>query len=668
MLETDAENNLIFEMKKMQFSRNVVTPAGQPYAVADPKLEAPRGFFSFENGMGFREEDPSADRDTAGYYYALYADCDGTSFVNGPLITTVTPTQTGGIRQFFEMVSGGTRRLCALASRYCLVRTADSAAGWGLGQDFGVGAVSDRVAVFRGTQGADNAYVAMGTGTNYWHWSGASNTTTWTQHASEAVISFVTDVDKVWALSRRTGGANNGYILRNFFDGGTAPTLGGGFVVTELSNPAVDMAMFNDRLYIATERGLFAPSVETMEDLAFQADYLTPAFAYQRNADNGRGLTPWFEWLIVPMAGSLFRYGADGSFPEFGLGALPDNRSEVQGICTAAAGYRNWTLFATFYNAVEDASYLMRWGNWNWINTNEGPKRVFVPGWNGALAKFSGVQINALFISEVSGGPRLWLGDDDGNIHYITLPRYSMSWLSDTASRYNTSNPGQVYFPDIYHGIRFEPKANLAIAATSENLDTSAQYVDVTYRLLATGAFGGAANIDGSGRFTVSPGQRRNFTVGVSSRMIGLLATLTTTDNTTPAVLKSIAVYQCVRPTWKWIFNFAVRMGQNVINRVAGRVGRFFGEAEQRSSLEDSGTSASPVTFITPQGASYSVLVTDVMFKAKNRRNANEPLEWTAYIEAMQHDALDLFGTWDSVSRYTWSYVANYSWGQIGNI
>ena len=97
-------------------------------------------------------------------------------------------------------------------------------------------------------------------------------------------------------------------------------------------------------------------------------------------------------------------------------------------------------------------------------------------------------------------------------------------------------------------------------------------------------------------------------------------------------------------------------------------MGRFFGEAEQRSSLEDSGTSASPVTFITPQGASYSVLVTDVMFKAKNRRNANEPLEWTAYIEAMQHDALDLFGTWDSVSRYTWSYVANYSWGQIGNI
>ena len=663
MLEVDGEMNHVYEQTKMQFSRNVITPGAQPYAVSDPRLEAPRGFFEFGNGIGFREETATADVDTNGYYYGLYVDDDSISIVNGPKVTTVTPTATSAGKQFFEFTVDGTRKLCLVCSGHVLVRDADTAAGWVNARTLTSGS---RAAVFRGHQSGDYAFIAQGTGSNFWTWDGASNTTTWTQHASEHAIDFEVDSDKMWVLSRRTGGANNGYILRTAYDGGATPSLGGDFVVTELANPATDMAMFDDRLFVGSERGLFAPSLLSMEELEYRSENLTPAFAYQRNADNGKGLTPWYEWMMVPMAGGLFRYDADGGFNEFGLGTLQDNRSEVQGIPTAGCGYRNWSYFQAFYNAAEDASYLMRWGQHQWLDTQEGPQRVFVPGWHGALWKLAGARIDAMMVTEVSGSPRLYMADDNGLVYYLDLPRYSMSWQSDTNCRYNTSNPGEVYFPTIHHGVRFEPKANLAVAMTCENLSGSTLYIDVTYRLTPTSAFGGGTNLDSNGRFNTDPGQRLSFNTDVSSRMTDLKATLTTTDNTTPCVLKSIALYQCVRPTYKWIYTFALRLGPDVISHAAHSLRRFFGEAAQIDSLENSGSTASPVVLVTPRGERVSVLVTDLKLKAKNRRHPHDPLEWTAYVEAMQHGSLTVFGTWSSLGNYTWDYVYGYTWSQAG--
>src|SRR3990167_5561025 len=110
MLEVDGEMNLVYEQTKMQFSRNVITPGAQPYAVSDPRLEAPRGFFEFGDGMGFKEENPNPELDTNGYYYGLYIDDDGRAIVNGPAVTTVIPTATSAGKQFFEFTVGGTRK------------------------------------------------------------------------------------------------------------------------------------------------------------------------------------------------------------------------------------------------------------------------------------------------------------------------------------------------------------------------------------------------------------------------------------------------------------------------------------------------------------------------------------------------------------------------------
>ena len=667
MLDIDAEGNFIYSQTKMPFSRNVVTPAGSPYALADPKIEAPRGFFSFEQGMGFFQEDKTAEMDTPGYRYGLWIDSGNGFIQNGPTITTVTPNTTGGIKRFFEFTVGGTRKVCALASRYVLVRDADSGAGWVVSKDLGSSKVASRIAVFRGTQSTDFAFVAQGTGTNFWMWNGTDNTTTWTQ-ASEKAIAFETDRDKLWMLSQRTGGANNGYILRQIRDGGTAYSASGDFVVSDLSNPSVDLALFDDRLFVATERGLFAPSVESMQDLEFRVDNLTPAFAWQRDATNGLGMTPWYQYLIVPMGKSLFRYSSDGSFPEFGLGTLLNNTSEVQGVCTAVAGYRNWTMFAAFYNATEDASYLMRWGNWHlrWNTYNKLEEGQFIPGWHGALAKFPGVQIDALFVSDAQGGnPRLWIGDDDGNIHYITLPRYSMNWTSDSNCTFNTTNPGEVYFPRVTHGIPIEVKTNLGLAVVAENLSGTARYLDVTYRTTPTGSFGGGGNLDGSGRFDVDPGSRQEFSIGVSAALLDLKATLTTTTAATPVILKTIVAYQAVRPTFKWIYQFAVRLGAGVVNRSAGVVSRFFGETSQFASLETSASTSGPVSFTSPRGESKTVIVTDIGIKAKNRRTPEGSLEWVATIEAVEHQSVPSTGSYGHMEAYTYASLEAHAYESL---
>ena len=55
------------------------------------------------------------------------------------------------------------------------------------------------------------------------------------------------------------------------------------------------------------------------------------------------------------------------------------------------------------------------------------PKRVFYPSWQGALWEQAS-QINALWVSEVTGQPRLYFGDLVGNIYAVDARTGELVW------------------------------------------------------------------------------------------------------------------------------------------------------------------------------------------------------------------------------------------------
>jgi hypothetical protein len=612
----------MWTQQQMKFNRNIVTAAAVPYATADPNLEAPRGFFNFRNGMGFKEENIRADKDTFGYEYGLYIDSGNGYIENGPAVFSVTPSTTSAGVKLVEMVVGSTRKLIAVTQRYVLVRDTDTPGGWVVSKDFGASVTITDAAVFRGTGAARTCLiVAVGSSTALWTWDGTNNTETWTQDASsDKATVFGAIREELWR-------APNNYQISKTTDGGAAATWGAAFTVVDQAVTITSMAGFDNRLIIGTDQGLYAPTAE--ED---DSEELTPAFRYQRRATNGVGMKAWWDSLYVPMGGGLFRYGTDGSFPEIGLGTLQDNTSEVQGLPTALCGYNNWTLFVAHYNAVEDASYLLRWGNQHLMETQNGTERVFVPGWHGALYKWSGVQIKDMLVTEVPDStPYLYAIDDDGKIHYIILPRYSMEWKADSRCRANTTNAGEVFFPRIYHGAPHEDKANLAIACVTENLSAD-QVIDVTYRTAPTDSYGGSGNIEDGGRFDTDPGDRKSFTADVSSRMTQLKATLRTNTAATPCLLRSIAIYQNVRSTFKWLFGANISISDRATAMQGFSNGRTFNATDQRVTLRDA-TGAQALE--TPYGEQYEALITGLSINAVGRTGGG-PLDAVASVQMVE--------------------------------
>lgn len=652
-----------YNQSQLEFARNVLTPRAASYAVADPRLEVPRGFFDYHDGMGNREEDANPNVDTQGYEYGLYIDSGNGYIENGPTVTSTTPSNTGTIRQFFEVDVGGTRTVCALAGRYLLTLSGST---WTSRDDLGAGgSYFYRAATFRGTGDARaGVYLAVHDSadapTTGRHWTTASTTTVFANITGVSPVTVAQHGEAIYFLDVS---ANN-YRIRKSVDGTAAPTLSGSFLF-DASGNATEMTVWDNRLLVGTTRGILAPT--TGADLSTAVEELVPEMRFQYHADNCRGMTPWFQWLIVPFAQSLFRMDPEtNKLQEFGPGTLPNNISEVKGQVTAVCGYREWTLFACLYDGTN--SYLLRWGNWRIVDTEIGPQRIFHPGWHGALYKFASTRINAMFISAAAGGnPILHMGGTDGNIYTVTLPRFSMAWRSDSNCSFNTTNDGEVFFPIIHHGVPLEPKINLAVAMTNENLTGSTRDITVAYRTDTSSAFGGSSNIQSNGVFNTDPGSRQSFLVSVVGRMIQLKATLNTTTTATPCVLKSIAVYQTVRPTFKWRYAMQLRLGNNVQDRRLQTLGRYFAEDEQIDALYDATSGGGPVSFISLRGETNDALMTDLSIQAQPTK-PGEPPEWLATVVLVQHRSTSVIGTWDRMGAYTWDNLGAYTWDQLASL
>lgn len=752
-----------WHQERMPFQSGTPTPEAAPFVV-DNAIEQPEGFYAFSGGMGYREQEEKRDRDTDGYYHGHYIDSTGDYLCNGPAVTAITPTttdSTNGINAFFEATISGTRYLMALSGRYCLQRTADTAAGWGnISHDFGAGNNAVRVAVFRGTQSTPYAFVALqtpslnapasptvsnsgsggtvaagvytvsvsyttssgetlasGTATttttgttstititspatvagatgwyayvsqaggstltrqqaagsptaigtnltltapptntganplnaNYFVWDMATATTTWTQHASLRAIDFKTYRSGLWMLNTDSDGR---YQVQKCLDGGTAPTWGGAFVVADASNQCTSLEIVNDQLFVRSAQGLLAVASGENDVIEITGG----AFKYTYTAPNNCAMAGFQQYLLVPLYRSLFAYDTvNGTMDEIGLGTLRRNDSPVAGVPTAMAPYANWFVYTAFYNPANSTAYLMKWGTWKMYVTmfSPVPRRAFVPAWHGALWEQSS-QINAMFVSEVSGTPRLYFGDAAGNISYFGLPRNGPDPTCDTGScSFNTSTPFQAYMPGITKGNPGVNKAQLGVEVTGQNLNLT-----VSYRTDLVSAYGGSSNLQNAGVFNSDPGGRQNWDIGVVSRWLDILATGTATDSTHPCILKTLVAYQAVRPVFKWLYTFRVRIGSAVVNR-NGSIMRGMATADWLNALLNQ-QETGPVELITPDGTATLALMTDFKIDPVYWEQDGD-IEYSATIQMMQHEPELTAGEHAHLANYTHQALANYT-------
>src|SRR4051812_32035006 len=94
MLATGPGGAPRYRQSRIPLAQNVVTPMSRTFGLASPRLETPRGFFAFTYGMGFQEEDPDATVDTPGYQFGRFVAVADGKLLNGPAVTTVTPSTT----------------------------------------------------------------------------------------------------------------------------------------------------------------------------------------------------------------------------------------------------------------------------------------------------------------------------------------------------------------------------------------------------------------------------------------------------------------------------------------------------------------------------------------------------------------------------------------------
>lgn len=671
MLADSGDGALMFVQQKVKFSPGGPSPEAEPFTI-EPQLETPQLFSVWRNGIGWRDQPDTRDKDANGIYYGRFIDRMGPYLGPSAAVTAFTPATTDSINggnKLIEFPIAGVNTLIAACGRYLLYRVNDT--NWSVAHDFGVGTKITGLAVYRGQQAVAYMYIAYqnsaGVAQPFYTWDGTSATTNIivnTSAGTPAAVSWLTYRDELWILNQD---GFNRWQIQKITDGGNAPTLGGGFVVADggVVN-CKGMGSVDDRMIIRSTIGPL--SVNSNENDAQQVSGDT--YKTQYKSLNDCEPVTFGQFIILQVAGSLLAYDpAAGTLQEIGMGTLKDNDSGITtGIHTACAPYRLWTVYTWTYNPYNSTAYLWRWGDNDLVDSSYLPTsyRQELPMLYGSLYEQS-AQVNGMLVSEIGGTtPRLYWIDAAGVISFMPLSRFSANPYTDPAVTYNITNTSEIYLPAVTARNPMELKSNSGIAVTGANF-TAANFWTASYRLAPTGAFSGSTNLQNGGRFSVPVSQRNNWTVSCVSYWMDVKLACTNTSSTAPPLIKSVAIYQTMRPAFKWVYTATVKMGGRVHLRSGGDRGRLYDVADDKSFLESLAGPTGIVELDTPDGDTVQVLVTNFTMELRRREPSERP-EWWGIIEMTEHMPINVNGQYQRVAgfgTFTYAYLSNFTYGQL---
>lgn len=440
------------------------------------------------------------------YSYALNLDASQPGLITlGPLVTRLTFGGSASVSDFFEIGSV----LYALAGRYCkkidvtndTIGTPDSGAA---GIDFGASTVASKAIDFAG-----NIYVGFTSDTAIQKFTGSawSNLDPDTGAATLARAKYwgkdYLDSQgwRLWAgysTAYAKGCTSNPLQVANYH--------ANPYTIGDTGQSITGMTGGDGLIWVAKADGLY------LLDGTDRNNNVLGDAAKLIDASNGANLISAGGRLYYPHATGLLEYDrAAGSIESVQPFARTGNVSPIYGAITAQARLASWH-YAAIYNGTD--TYLLK-------GRYPSPGEGLPEGWIGPMiwhpiAKLTGVQVNAMWVSGLTTPPRLWFGYTVGSTYdvgYIRIPKNGNQLVE---ANLTFAASGSLYYSPITFGSAGTPDEMVALDIENEGFSASTYAAAlVSFDGGAYAAFGSNATTAGRTRISLPAGTWRGYRTSV---------------------------------------------------------------------------------------------------------------------------------------------------------
>lgn len=625
-----------------------VSPTEQAYSSEPVYREREYVFRRPILGVGERIQQSNSSRH---YYYALNGDARiGGLRRRGPLSTSVTPPTHGSVSHFVEALSAGIRKLFALSGQYVLVRNGDAGPDWGVSKDLGNGHEAIQAARFKDASGSpvDALYVADST-QQLWQYTGASDTGTWTALAGTIPAHNVAVVgEELWR-------AFDNKVSKCTGDPATAGNWAGAITVGDGSVPVSWLLPVGLTLFVVMQNGKLYSINTAGTDTALEVGVSVPP-----SATTGRGSAEWKAQGkgYLPLGDGFYDLtsGDVATLTPIGPERLLENDAEVRGRVQAATGHQNYFLYEGVYNPQNGNSYL--WSLGAFLDTDDSGSVEWIGAQHGALVKWAGKEIRALFVSDRPGpNERLYAGFTDGSIAWVTLPRGTPDPVNDPNCLYSDQT-AQFFWPSHHAMFQADNKSYHGFTAVGLPALDSLNYVQVAYRLGTSGVW-----TDLGANFNTS-GQRVDITEQIASKVLEVRETLVGPlgGNTTPSV-ESVILHEKVHPSLRLDYAFQVDARDHAPRR-DGATSLLTGE-QTRDVLRQAADLPANATLALPDEVVEDFSVVDYQ-EALPARHARAGLQWAIDVVMTEYRTSTIYGIFRRLPPRTFRDLAGTTFKEMG--
>lgn len=652
--------------RKLETLRGVA-PITYDYGSAPVYAERTFPFRRILGGYGERvQQAPTPSR----YYYAINADLSiGGLQIKGPRFAVATPPLTGAVRWFLDAVDTvGTKppdyppnwpllATFAGAGRYVLKRVGDDDDDWTVSKDFGDGNDPKKAVRFRPTGGGqvDAMWVVTQMG-ELWKFDGAA----WTKSAVPNAYTIAVLRDELWIADN----LNN--IRKAEADPLAEANWAAAIPIGDASQPITNLEAMDNDLFIFKSNGIFtvAPDASSRD--------LFPSLRQQPMPRNGVNAASWLGRLWFGYGDGYYWLDRTLTLTPVGPNNLVENNSEVAGEVLCFTGHASWFGYyglwnggPTFAGGGPGNSYLVKHGTW--INpeqeTRDNYRFLEVP--NGALKKWTGKKISALYVSDAAqGNARLYCGFENGSVEWCRLPRGTPNPVHPDSGCEFTEEATHVYWPLHHAMFQADLKAYHGASVFGPSL-TVTNFVRVQYRV--SPGFGELPPVEQRawielGQDFTFPGQRVQFPPTVFGAAIEVRHELLSTVSNTP-VIEGVALHEQIRPAfqleWTWTVN-----ARHHLARRDGVVTRQT-PMDTREACAMAAASVPPVEMLMPDEGYQMVSVIDYS-EALAVVNKRYGPEWDIAMRGIQFRTVTAYGNWDRLAVYDWDVLAShYTWDDV---